>query len=247
MTFLTSNSCTGIVINKIQYKDYHEILNIIDDKGIVSSYFYENINKNKKKTKVSVPNKVNVVYIQTSGMRKIISLDVIEYYKNISYDLFLLSDINYILEMISYDVDIHGYYLLLSNILDLIEYEDIDSKLALLFFTVKFLELNGHSFRYKTTDNRYLGYSFKKHMFLDYIEKYHFFEMDNKLVKLIYLLRISDYNILTKIYLDKEEYRKLFIFINLVLNNYIGIYLKAYNKIIELEDYDNDFRGDNKI
>lgn len=233
----------GIVINKVPYNDYHEILNVLNEDGIVESHFYQNVNKNKKKLKIIIPCKVNISYYKTSGMNKIITLDVENYYQNITKDLYLSSYVGNILELISYDKD-NNYYLILDKILSLINDNVVDEKVILIYFNIKYLFLQGYTFKYKKIDKQnYLGYSFTKNLFIDYIETKNFFKLDNKLVKLIYILSTNNLDIIEKISLNYCEYKILFRFLNILLNEYVGIFTKSYNKILELEEFSEFFRG----
>ena len=42
------NYINGIIIKKIRYKDYHEILQVLTEQGYIESFFYENVHKSKK-------------------------------------------------------------------------------------------------------------------------------------------------------------------------------------------------------
>ena len=88
MIFLTNrNNINGIIIKKIRYKDYHEILQVLTEQGYVESFFYENVHKSKKKIKVSTPYEVSINFFPTSGMNKITNLEIENTYTNIVYDV----------------------------------------------------------------------------------------------------------------------------------------------------------------
>ena len=75
MIFLTNrNFITGIIIKKIRYRDYHEILHVLTEQGNIESFFYENVHKSKKKIKVSTPYEVSINFFPTSFMNKIKNL-----------------------------------------------------------------------------------------------------------------------------------------------------------------------------
>lgn len=244
MTYTNKYDTTiGIVISKIPYNDYHEIINILDDSGNIVSYFYENVNKNRKKLKISIPCEVNVVYFATRGMRKIISLDVSNYYKNIINDLEVSGYTSLILELVSSDIE-NNYYNVLSNILLLIDENKIDYQLGSIYFSILYLKHNGFLFKYKKIDREYKGFSFEKNMFVDIEETIGFFSLSDRLVKLLYVLSTGKLEILENIFLEVEDYKILFKFVNTILMEYLGVYVKSYNKIIELEKYTDFFRGE---
>ena len=88
MMFLNNrNFIKGIIIKKIRYKDYHEILHILTNQGNIESFFYENVYKSKKKLKVSSPYEVSINYFPTNGMNKITNLEIENPYSNIVYDV----------------------------------------------------------------------------------------------------------------------------------------------------------------
>lgn len=236
-----NNIISGIVINKIQYNDYHEILTIISEHGIIGSYFYENVNKNKKKVKVILPCKVTVNYFPTTGMNKIINLEVDNYYNEIYNDIVITSYISNILELINYDKE-NNYYNLLSNILKIYNENTINAQLLLIYFNIKYISMQGYTFKYKKVKNTiYKGYSFEKHMFIDYIDANNFFKINERLINYIYILSIGEINILTKINIEFSDYKLLFEFLNIILCEYVGINPKSYKKILELEEYSQFF------
>ncbi|MBU0278539.1 MULTISPECIES: DNA repair protein RecO [unclassified Gemella] len=236
----------GIVIKKIPYKDYHEIVHIFTENGLVESFFYENVNKNKKKNKLFIPTLVTTSFFRTSGMNKIINLDVDNYFSNIIYDIKKSSYIKNIIEIIGYNQLLNPYfYKLLNNLLDLINEDKIDEKLSNIYFIILFLKYEGFVFKYLKTNKNYAGYSFSKNMFIDVEEcNNSFFKLDNKLIQLIYILSNNSVNILEKIHLDDSEINIVFRFINIILKEYSGIETKSYNKILELESILNSFEGD---
>ena len=81
------NFVTGIIIKKIRYRDYHEILHVLTEQGNIESFFYENVHKSKKKIKVSTPYEVSINFFPTSGMNKITNLEIENTYTNIVYDI----------------------------------------------------------------------------------------------------------------------------------------------------------------
>ena len=100
MIFLTNrNFITGIIIKKIRYRDYHEILHVLTEQGNIESFFYENVHKSKKKIKVSTPYEVSINFFPTSGMNKITNLEIENTYTNIVYDILKNS---YVANMLEY-------------------------------------------------------------------------------------------------------------------------------------------------
>ena len=92
------NFITGIIIKKIRYKDYHEILQVLTEQGYIESFFYENVHKSKKKIKVSTPYEVSINYFPTNGMNKITNLEIENTYTNIVYDVIKNSYVSNMLE-----------------------------------------------------------------------------------------------------------------------------------------------------
>lgn len=52
MSSTNRNFIKGIIIKKIRYRDYHEILHVLTEHGKIESFFYENVHKSKKKLKL---------------------------------------------------------------------------------------------------------------------------------------------------------------------------------------------------
>ncbi len=249
MIFLINNlTKTGIVIKKIAYRDYHEILHVLTEDGNIESFFYENVNKNRKSIKISIPTLLTVNYFKTTGMNKITNIDVDNYYTNIVYDITKTSYISNILELVTYCEYIPTkIYKLILKLLILINEDKIDVKLANCYFIIKFLQLEGFRFRYKKTDIDYQGYSFKDNMFVDFVSAHNqFYKINSKLIKLIYYFSIKDTEILEQIFLDDDELKVLTNLLILILNEYLGISTKTYKKIKELEELLYSFKEDNK-
>ena len=53
MSLTNRNFIKGIIIKKIRYRDYHEILHVLTEHGKIESFFYENVHKSKKKLKLA--------------------------------------------------------------------------------------------------------------------------------------------------------------------------------------------------
>lgn len=247
MSLTRQDLTTGIVIKKIPYKDYHEIIHILTDQGHIESFFYENVNKSRNKLKVAVPCEVSISYFKTSGMNKIITLDIDNYYHNIVQDVVVNSYVCNMLEQISYSDDITtNYYKIVKYIVDNTNDENIDIISANCYFMVHFLSLQGFRFRYQKTDRQYEGYSFTNNMFVDYVEyDKTFYKLDNRLVKLIYILSQKDAPILEQIFLEEDDNKKLFNFLNVLLREYLGMETKSSRKILELEEMLNSFGREN--
>ncbi|MBF0713182.1 DNA repair protein RecO [Gemella sp. GH3] len=237
----------GIVLKKIPYRDYHEIVHILTESGEIESFFYENVNKNKKLQKLSIPCTVTAQYFYTSGMNKIITIDIDDYFSNIIYDVMLSSYIGNILEIISYLNHIpHKYYKLLVELINLVNDSKIDVKLANIYFIINILKLEGFNFKYKKDVDEYACYSFKLNMFIDFVDSSSSYMIDNKLTKLIYILSNYDVDILEKVFLENDETIQLLNFINLLIREYLGLETKSYKKILELEEMFNSFKEDNR-
>lgn len=56
---------SGIVIKKIKYKDYHEIINVFTENGKIESFFYKNFYKDNKKININIPVFINIFFIIT--------------------------------------------------------------------------------------------------------------------------------------------------------------------------------------
>lgn len=237
----------GIVLKKIPYKDYHEIVHILTENGEIESFFYENVNKNKKLQKLSIPCTVTVQYFRTSGMNKIITLDIDDYFNNILYDVITSSYIGNLLELISYMNRIpQKYYNLLLELIKLVNENKVDVKLVNVYFIIKILKLEGFNFKYKKDVTEYVCYSFKMNMFLDFIDSPSSYLLNNKLVKLIYIFSNYNTDILEKVFLENDEVVKLFNFVHLLIKEYLGLETKSYKKILELEEIFNSFKEDNR-
>ena len=75
-------------------------------------------------------------------------------------------------------------------------------------------------------------------MFLDQKnDSLSFYEINDKLVKYIYLIFTSEYNTIKNIKLNNNELLIIYKFINIILLEYSGINLKSYKKILELENF----------
>lgn len=237
----------GLVIKKIPYKEYHEIVYAITENGTKESFFYENVNKNKKKEKLSVPCIVTINYLKSHSSNKIINLEVDEYYKNIIYDITTSSYVYNILELVYYYENIEKKdYELVSDLIKNIDCKNYDEVLSNIYFIIYFLKKEGFIFKYLKTKNDYKGYDFAKNMFVDYkLSHSQFYALEAKYIKLIYILSINDVSILEKIHIDKHYLSKILEFLNLIMKEYLGIETKTFKKIRELDILFNAFREDN--
>ena len=129
-------------------------------------------------------------------------------------------------------------YILFCNILNDVNQNKINPILASIFFILQFLKKDNFTFKYKKTKNFYIGYSFIHNMFLDQKnDSLSFYEINDKLVKYIYLIFTSEYNTIKNIKLNNNELLIIYKFINIILLEYSGINLKSYKKILELENF----------
>ncbi len=238
MMFLNNrNFIKGIIIKKIRYKDYHEILHILTNQGNIESFFYENVYKSKKKLKVSSLYEVSINYFPTNGMNKITNLEIENSYSNIVYDVLKNSYVSNILEYINYvGMDSQISYKLLKQSLDFIE-DGVSEKLVCNYYLLHLLKNQGFIFKYQKTKYNYVGYSFLRNSFVD---KYNIddsiYGVNDKLVKLIYYLSVNNINFLKNLEIDNADLVKLFSFFNILLKEYVGIVAKSYKKILELEE-----------
>lgn len=237
MMSLNNQTTRGIVIKKIRYKEYHEVLHILTENNIVESYFYENVHKNKKKLKVMVPNEVVINYIQTSGMKKIVTLDVEEYYSDLIYDVIKNGYISNIVEYIS-QIELFEFsiYKLFKKCLEYMK-EDVSSKLITIYFLLKILPNEGFIFRYQKNVTEYVGFSFEKNLFIskEFLDRSTVL-LTNKQIKLIYYLGIKNDDFIYQIDIPENDESNILIFLTLVMKEYVGIVTKSYDKIIELEE-----------
>lgn len=244
-----NNVITGIVIKKFSYKEHHEVVHVLTEHGYVESFFYENVNKNKKKSKLSIPCLVNISFFRTSGMNKIITLDIEDYYGNIIYDIHKSSYVSNMLEILTI-VETNAYhYSIMENSLYLLNYKNVDEQLINIYFICKILKYEGFNFKYIQTKKEYQGYSFITNMFVDYVEHSNkFYKLENKLVKLIYILSSNNIDIVEKISLEIKEYKVLLEFLNIIMLTYVGIETKSYKKIQEIEEllYNFERKRDNE-
>jgi len=105
MSSTNRNFIKGIIIKKIRYRDYHEILHVLTEHGKIESFFYENVHKSKKKVKVSTASEVTISFFSTSGMNKITNLEIENTYQNIVYDVLKNSYVANMLECLNYGID----------------------------------------------------------------------------------------------------------------------------------------------
>ena len=209
MMFLNNrNFIKGIIIKKIRYKDYHEILHILTEQGNIESFFYEN------------------VYLEIENP-----------YSNIVYDVLKNSYISNLLEFVNYIAfNAPVSYRLLKRSLDLVE-EGTSEKLVCSYFLLYILKNQGFLFKYQKTDYDYVGYSFLKNSFVDRFNiDESIYGLNNNLVKLIYYLSIHNIDFLQNLDISDSDLVKLFSFFNILLKEYVGIVAKSYKKILELEE-----------
>ncbi len=231
------NYINGIIIKKIRYKDYHEILQVLTEQGYVESFFYENVHKSKKKIKVSTPYEVSINFFPTNGMNKITNLDVENTYTNIVYDVLKHSYVSNMLEY-TYLINDNSFniYKLLKLCLKYIE-EDVSEKLVAIYFLAKILKEQGFMFKYQKTDYEYVGYSFQKNSFVDkFNTDYSIYGLTDKLVKLTYYLSVKNIDFLETLDIESKDLIRLFSFFNMLFKEFIGVETKSFKKILELEE-----------
>ena len=231
------NYINGIIIKKIRYKDYHEILQVLTEQGYIESFFYENVHKSKKKIKVSTPYEVSINFFPTNGMNKITILEVENTYTNIVYDILKHSYVSNILEY-TYLINDNSFniYKLLKLCLKYIE-EDVSEKLVAIYFLTKILKEQGFMFKYQKTDYEYVGYSFQKNSFVDkFNTDYSIYGLTDRLVKLIYYLSVKNIDFLETLDIESKDLIRLFSFFNGLFKEFIGVETKSFKKILELEE-----------
>jgi len=231
------NYINGIIIKKIRYKDYHEILQVLTEQGYIESFFYENVHKSKKKIKVSTPYEVSINFFPTNGMNKITILEVENTYTNIVYDILKHSYVSNILEY-TYLINDNSFniYKLLKLCLKYIE-EDVSEKLVAIYFLTKILKEQGFMFKYQKTDYEYVGYSFQKNSFVDkFNTDYSIYGLTDRLVKLIYYLSVKNIDFLETLDIESKDLIRLFSFFNVLFKEFIGVETKSFKKILELEE-----------
>ena len=193
------NFIKGIIIKKIRYRDYHEILHVLTEHGKIESFFYENVHKSKKKVKVSTASEVTINFFSTSGMNKITNLEIENTYQNIVYDVLKNSYVANMLECLNYGIDSS-------------------------FNLYKLLKDHGFIFKYQKTDYEYVGYSFLKNSFVDKFNiDYSVFGINDNLVKLTYYISTKNIDFLEGLELSNKDLIKLFSFFNLLFIEYIVI------------------------
>ena len=238
MIFLTNrNFITGIIIKKIRYRDYHEILHVLTEQGNIESFFYENVHKSKKKIKVSTPYEVSINFFPTSGMNKITNLEIENTYTNIVYDILKNSYVANMLEYVNLiNDDTFNMYKLLKVCLKNIE-NDVSEKLVLIYFLCQILKGQGFMFKYQKTDQPYVGYSFLKSSFVDKFNIDHsIYGLSDSLVKLTYYMTVKSIDFLESLEIENKDLIRLFSFLNMVFKEFVGIETKSYTKILELEE-----------
>lgn len=231
------NFITGIIIKKIRYRDYHEILHVLTKHGNIESFFYENVHKSKKKIKVSTPYEVSINFFPTNGMNKITNLEIENTYTNIVYDILKNSYVSNMLEYVNLinDSSINMYKLLK---LCLINIENgISEKLVLIYYLCQILKEQGFMFKYQKTEYSYIGYSFLKSSFVDKFNiDQSVYGLNDSLVKLTYYMTVKNINFLEGLEIDNKDLLRLFSFLNVLFKEFIGIETKSYTKILELEE-----------
>ena len=231
------NYINGIIIKKIRYKDYHEILQVLTEQGYVESFFYENVHKSKKKIKVSTPYEVSINFFPTNGMNKITNLDVENTYTNVVYDVLKHSYVSSMLEY-TYLINDNSFniYKLLKLCLNNIE-KGVSEKLVAIYFLAKILKEQGFMFKYQKTDYEYVGYSFQKNSFVDkFNTDYSIYGLTDRLVKLIYYLSVKNIDFLETLDIESKDLIRLFSFFNVLFKEFIGVETKSFKKILELEE-----------
>ena len=231
------NYINGIIIKKIRYKDYHEILQVLTEQGYIESFFYENVHKSKNKIKVSTPYEVSINFFPTNGMNKITILEVENTYTNIVYDILKHSYVSNILEY-TYLINDNSFniYKLLKLCLKYIE-EDVSEKLVAIYFLTKILKEQGFMFKYQKTDYEYVGYSFQKNSFVDkFNTDYSIYGLTDRLVQLIYYLSVKNIDFLETLDIESKDLIRLFSFFNVLFKEFIGVETKSFKKILELEE-----------
>ncbi len=231
------NYINGIIIKKIRYKDYHEILQVLTEQGYIESFFYENVHKSKNKIKVSTPYEVSINFFPTNGMNKITILEVENTYTNIVYDVLKHSYVSNMLEY-TYLINDNSFniYKLLKLCLKYIE-EDVSEKLVAIYFLAKILKEQGFMFKYQKTDYEYVGYSFQKNSFVDkFNTDYSIYGLTDRLVKLIYYLSVKNIDFLETLDIESKDLIRLFSFFNVLFKEFIGVETKSFKKILELEE-----------
>lgn len=237
MMSLNNQTNRGIVIKKIRYKEYHEILHILTENSTIESFFYENVHKNKKKLKVMVPNEVVINYIPTSGMKKIITLDVEEYYSDLIYDVikngYISNIVEYIAQMEFFEFSV---YKLFKKCLEYMR-EDISLKLIMIYFILKILPNEGFTFKYQKNVGEYTGYSFEKSLFIskEFLDRSTVL-LTNKQIKLIYYLGVKNDDFIYQLDIPENDESNILTFLISIMKEYVGITTKSYDKIIELEE-----------
>ena len=231
------NYINGIIIKKIRYKDYHEILQVLTEQGYIESFFYENVHKSKNKIKVSTPYEVSINFFPTNGMNKITILEVENTYTNIVYEILKHSYVSNMLEY-TYLINDNSFniYKLLKLCLKYIE-EDVSEKLVAIYFLTKILKEQGFMFKYQKTDYEYVGYSFQKNSFVDkFNTDYSIYGLTDRLVKLIYYLSVKNIDFLETLDIESKDLIRLFSFFNVLFKEFIGVETKSFKKILELEE-----------
>ena len=231
------NYVTGIIIKKIRYKDYHEILHVLTKHRNIESFFYENVHKSKKKIKVSTPYEVSINFFPTNGMNKITNLEIENTYTNIVYDILKNSYVSNMLEYVNLINDSSiNMYKLLKLCLEKIE-DDISEKLVLNYYLCQILKEQGFMFKYQKTEYSYIGYSFFKSSFVDKFNiDQSVYGLNDSLVKLTYYMTVKNINFLEGLEIDNKDLLRLFSFLNILFKEFIGIETKSYTKILELEE-----------
>ena len=227
----------GIVISSVDYGESSKILNVFTKeygligvmakgakriksslRSISEKFTYGDINLYYKKDKLSI----------------LISIDVINQFKNIKKDLLLLSYLNYILELTSQVVKQSSYIdkiydICISSIIKI--EEGFDPKTITNILEIKYLEYLGIELNLNecvvcgskeviTLSVKNGGFVCPKCIDGEYI-------VNKKTIKIIQMLKYLDISKISKLDISEEVKNEINLFINNYYLEYTGLYLKS--------------------
>lgn len=226
----------GIVIKDIDYKESSKILTILTSKGRLS--VIAKGCKAKKSKLRAVCNKFsygtfNITY-RENGPSTLISVDIIDYFKNIMTDISLISYSSYLLELsywITKDKEAFGLFELLINCLKKIN-EGLDYVAITNIFEIKALDylgvlpnINACNICGSVSNIKTISIDKGGYICSDCYINEHIFS--SKLIKIVRLFYYADVSKITKLDISEEVKKELDLFINAYYDKYTGLYLNT--------------------
>lgn len=227
----------GIVISSVDYGESSKILNIFTKEYGLIGVMAKGAKRIKSPLR-SVSEKFTFgeinLYYKKDKLSILISIDVIDQFKNIKKDLLLLSYLNYILELTSQVVKQSNYIdkiynICISSILKI--EEGYDPKTITNILEIKYLEYLGIDLNLNecvvcgskdviTLSVKNGGFICPKCIDGEYI-------VNKKTIRIIQMLKYLDISKISKLDISEEVKNEINLFINNYYLEYTGLYLKS--------------------